>query len=668
MLSSHFIKTKTTTQRFFSIIPFFNHKKEEMTKYLLLLGLWFLAFGAQAQDKEHYQLIQNEKKWAKNIINLRGDTEARGFDVIHQDLNIEVDPAVKAIAGSVITTFKATKDNLTELVIDLVDQLIVDSIIYQGNNTTFSHLNAKISIPFPNALSLGTLDEVQIFYHGVPPSGGGFGSFINNTHNGSVPVLWTLSEPYGAYEWWPCKQDLIDKIDSLDFTITVPVGNKVGSNGLLVEESTQNGKSTYHWKHGYPIPTYLVAFATTNYIEYTDTIVSDSGDIMMLNYVYPEDESTAREGTGNLVEVMEVFNDLFGVYPYWNEKYGHAQFGWGGGMEHTTMSFVVSYNHGLLSHELGHQWFGDDVTCGSWEDIWLNEGFATYTEGLTYEHGLGTQTFDNWLVNKINTVVSQPGGSVKVVDTTSTSSIFSWRLSYSKGAMLLHMLRWTIGDDNFYQGIRNYRLDPAIHFGFGRTAQLKSHLEATSGMDLTAFFNSWYSGEGYPLYDVKWSQSSDNIVHISIDQEQSVAANFFKMKIPLQAIGAGIDEEIIVQNDFSGQTYDIQLSGPITELQFDPKHWIVAKSGVTLVKTTDPAISEKLTLAPNPVQDILGLSVENLAIEKIAIFDLSGKLILQSSTSFTGKQDIEVNTLKAGKYVLVAHTKSGKGTVSFVKL
>ncbi len=641
-----------------------------MTKYLLLLGLWFVAFGAQAQDKEHLQLIQNEQRWTQNIINSRGNTEARGFDVTHQDLNIEVNPAIKAIAGSVTTSFKATKDNLSELVIDLVDQLTVDNVFYHGNSVNFSHTDDKITIPFPNPLPLGTLDAVQIVYHGIPPSGGGFGSFITSTHHSvdSIPVMWTLSEPYGAYEWWPCKQDLIDKIDSLDFTVTVPIGNKVGSNGLLVDESTQNGKSTYHWKHRYPIPTYLVAFATTNYVEYTDTIVSDSGNITMLNYVYPEDEMTAKEGTGNLVQVMEVFNDLFGVYPFWKEKYGHAQFGWGGGMEHTTMTFAVSFDHGLLSHELGHQWFGDDITCGSWEDIWLNEGFATYCEGLTYEHGLGGQNFESWLDNKINTVVSQPGGSVKVVDTTIVGNIFSWRLSYSKGAMLLHMLRWTIGDDNFFHGIRNYLTDPALQYGFGRTYQLKAHLEATSGMDLTEFFDSWFTGEGYPLYDVQWSQTPDNIVHIAINQEQSVAANYFKMKIPLQAIGTGINQEIIVQNDFNGQTYDIQLSGPIDELQFDPKHWIVAKSGVTLVNTVDPSISEQLSLAPNPVHDILSLSTNDLSIESLEIFDLSGKLLLRSGNAFTGKQNIDVNHLKAGKYLLVAHTKSGKGTISFIKL
>lgn len=637
-----------------------------MNKFLLLFGFLSIAFLAQAQDKEHYQLLQNEQHWAQNVMGFRGDTESRGFDVIHQELNIEVDPAIDSISGFVKTSFKVTIDFINEIELDLVDQLVVDSVIYQGSNASFSHENEKLTIAV-GSLSIGDLRQVQIFYHGVPPSGAGFGSFIKNTHNGSVPVMWTLSEPYGAYEWWPCKQDLTDKIDSLDFTITVPEGNKVGSNGLLVDQSIQNGKATYHWKHRYPIPSYLVAFATTNYVEYSDTITSDSGDIQMLNYVYPEDLNSAKEGTGNLVEVMEVFNDLFGVYPFWKEKYGHAQFGWGGGMEHTTMTFCVNYNHGLLAHELAHQWFGDDVTCGSWEDIWLNEGFATYLEGLTYEHNLGNNTFDNWLATKIKKVTEQPGGSVLVDDTTSVNRIFNWRLSYSKGAMVLHMLRWTVGDDAFFQGIRNYLTDPALQYGFGRTAQLKAHLEATSGMDLTEFFESWYYGEGYPFYELAWSQGDDNILHVTINQAQSVATNYFKMKVPFQVIGIGIDTTIVVQNDMNGQTYDIPLTGSIDTVLFDPQRWIVGKYGIP-VNTTNLSISERLKLAPNPVQDILSLTAKGLDVESIEIFDLAGKLILQSSRFSANQQEIDVSGLKAGSYTLVVKTKTGRGTIPFVKL
>ncbi len=641
-------------------------------KYLLwIIGL-FLTFFAQAQETGQCKHALNQQQWAKNQVQFRGETKDRGYDVTHAILDIAINPAQKYIAGNVILKFKITKASVSELEVDLVNQLTVDSIIYQGQKTSFTHVMEKIKVPFLSVLPKGTLSEVQIFYHGVPPSGGGFGSFIQSVHGvDETPVLWTLSEPYGAYEWWPCKQTLTDKIDSLDMIVTVPASNKVASNGLLIEESSADGKTKFHWKHRYPIPAYLVAFATTEYEVYADTINTVNGKIPQVNYVYPESVNAAKIGTKNLVDVMHVFNDLFGMYPFWKEKYGHAQFGWGGGMEHTTMTFTVNFNHGLLSHELAHQWFGNQVTCGSWEDIWLNEGFATYLEGLTYENGLGTNTFDDWLINKINTVTSLPGGSVKVQDTTKVGNIFSWRLSYSKGSMVLHMLRWTIGDDAFFQGVNNYLNDPALQYGFALTENLKAHLEATSGKDLTEFFDSWYSGEGHPKYFIDWSQDENNLLKVKIKQAQSMlSADYFKMAVPLQAIGDGIDKEIVLQNDFDSQEYEIQLAGPISELKFDPKHWLVAESTMenVIVGQKKIDLSTYLKLAPNPVQDVLGLSVGELKIESIQIFDLTGKLLLQSNKPFEHQQNIDVSSLKSGGYVLVAQSDLGQASIPFAKL
>lgn len=658
------------------LIISFVTKKRKMNKYLLLLGFLSLAFFAQAQDKEHFQLIQNEQQWAENVVQLRGDTKARGFDVTHQDLHLNIDPAVRAISGSVTTSFLVTQPSLTELLLDLEDSMHVDNVVYHGTANAFTHEQGKLTIPFSTPLPEGTLDKVTITYHGIPRKDpNGFGSFEQGAHSqtDTTPILWTLSEPYGADDWWPCKQDLTDKIDSVDITVTVPEGNKVGSNGLLVSEETVAGKTTFHWKHRYPIPSYLVAFATTNYVAYTDTVTSDSGDIVMLNYAYPESLQAAKAGTADLIPVMQLYNDLYGVYPFWKEKYGHAQFGWGGGMEHTTMTFCVYYDIGLLAHELAHQWFGDDATCGSWEDIWLNEGFATYNEGLIYEHGLGGQNFHNWLDYKINTVTSKPWGSVKVDDTTNVHRIFDWRLSYSKGAMVLHMLRWKIGDEAFFQGIRDYLNDDAVKYNFGRTAQLKAHLEETSGQDLTDFFDSWYSGEGYPIYTITWSQdTTNNVLRIQIKQTQSTTANYFKMPVPLRTVGASQNQDIVLQNDYDGQVFEVDLAEPITSLEFDPDLWLVAKDTIIHGAVPDAnnslSISAQLHLNPNPVQDVLHLSANDMAIESVEVYDLSGKLVLRSATPFSNTQDFDVTDLKSGSYILLARTKNTKGSIPFVKL
>ena len=221
------------------------------------------------------------------------------------------------------------------------------------------------------------------------------------------------------------------------------------------------------------------------------------------------------------------------MYPYSKEKYGHAEFGWGGGMEHTTMTFMGGWNRGLIAHELAHQWFGNKVTCGSWEDIWLNEGFATYLAALVIENFDGETSFKAWRSSSINYITSQSSGSTFVTDTTSVNRIFDGRLSYNKGAMILHMLRYKLGDDPFFQGIKNYLADPKIAYGYARTIDLQRHLEAVSSIDLTEFLNDWFLGEGYPTYQVTWYQNPTNKeVQFTVNQNQSHSSvSFFEMPL-----------------------------------------------------------------------------------------------------------------------------------------
>lgn len=388
------------------------------------------------------------------------------YDIHYHRCVWHVDPAQRYIRGEITTYFAPISAGFDTIRFNLSDSLTVDSVKYHTSSVPFIHADEMLTIPLPAPINIFDPDSVSVYYHGVPPTTG-FGSFATEMHEG-VPVMWTLSEPYGASDWWPCKNSLTDKADSIDVIITSPAAYRGASNGILVSEVISGNDKTCHWKHRYPIATYLVCMAVTNYASYSDWVPFESTLVEVLNYVYPEDSASAASQTPRVIPVMQLFDTLFGLYPFANEKYGHCQFNWGGGMEHQTFSFMGSFGHELVAHELAHMWFGDMVTCGSWEDIWLNEGFATYLSGLTYEHMFNGEWWMPFKRNRIDKVTSQPDGSVWCDDTTSVSRIFNSRLSYAKGAMILHQLRWVIGDLAFFTAVNNYLYDPNLTYEIGR--------------------------------------------------------------------------------------------------------------------------------------------------------------------------------------------------------
>jgi hypothetical protein len=565
-------------------------------RLLLLLStasslVYVPAASGQPYDEEAFEkFILAESKAKGPVSGSEKSLNTANYDLTYHRLEWTVNPAVLYISGKVTSYFKPLTAGFNTIYFDLRNNMTVTSVKYHGIDCTFSLTSGhELVINLPATLPVNTLDSVTVEYNGTPmPSG--FTSFASvkvcssTTNN----ALWTLSEPYGARDWWPCKQDLNDKIDNVDIYVTVPSPNKVASNGLLVSTTTSGSDIIYHWKHQYPIPAYLIAIAVADYSVYSDYVpLTGGGNLEILNYIYPCNLAHAQANTPNLIPVMQFFISKFGDYPFTNEKYGHANVTFGGGMEHTTMSFMGpgtgGFSHLLMSHELAHQWFGDQITCQSWRDIWLNEGFATYLEGITYQNGLGPSTWTSWKQGKINNVTSQPGGSVWVDDTTSVGRIFDGRLSYNKGALLLHMLRWKMGDTNFFQAINNYLSDPSLAYGYATTADLKAHLEAVSGMNLTEFFNDWFTGQGYPTYTVSWSQNAGQLLTVQLHQTTSHSSvSFFEMPVPVKFSGVGKEVTLTFDHTFSGQVFTQQLDFNVTSVSFDPDLWLCAKSSVVL--------------------------------------------------------------------------------------
>lgn len=630
-----------------------------MRNLLAVLPALALGFQLAAQTPEFNpadldQIAEAEAKANLGKITTPVLAPSGDFDVRYQRMEWQIDPAVNYIRGAITTRFETKVAGFNAVYFDLMDALTVDSVRYHGVAVAFAHNSNVVTITLPNSLPAGTTDSLTVYYQGAPPNTG-FGSFIQTNHAGT-PIIWTLSEPYGARDWWPCKQDLTDKIDSIDILVTCSSDYRAASNGLLVSEADAGpGQKTYHWRHRYPIACYLVAIAVTNYAQYYDFAEIQTGTLPILNYVFPENLGTAQNQTHWVVPVLEFYDSLFIPYPFHQEKYGHAQFGWGGGMEHQTMSFMVNFDYELMAHELAHQWFGDHVTCGSWEDIWLNEGFATYLSGLCYERFSTNQIWPAFKFNRIANVCSQPGGSVWVNDTTSVGRIFSGRLSYSKGAMVLHMLRWTVGDSAFFAGIRNYLNAPGISGNFARTTDLRSYLEATSGQNLDWYFNDWFLGEGFPTYHVEWSQAG-NTVWVNIQQTQSSpAVDFFEVPVPLRFKSGNQTFDVRLTPTASGQNFQVTVPFAADELQFDPDLWLIsANNTVTKVAVgTDEPESFPVMVSPNPTSGKVSVSgADGHSPDAIRVFDGQGKLVLAVENSNGAVTEIDLGGLPAGTYEL----------------
>lgn len=609
-----------------------------MMKAYLFVLLFLITTPFMAQDylKSFTKIQEAEAKMALKKMNQQFSLNTGNYDIKYHRLDITVNPAVAFISG-VVTTYFEAKEALTQITFELTDNMTVSAVTQRGNALSFVHnVNDEVVVTLPQIQNLGVLDSLTISYSGNPESSG-FGSFEQTTHSGT-PVIWTLSEPYGAKGWWPCKQDLIDKIDSVDVYLTTPIltpNNEdyvAVSNGLEISQTMSGNFKTTRFKHNYPIPAYLIAIAATNYSVYSHEVANNGNPFDIVNYVYPENLAYAQASTPITVDIMNVFSTLFEAYPYADEKYGHAQFGWGGGMEHTTVSFMGSFGENLIAHELAHQWFGNKITCGSWKDIWLNEGFATYLSGLAIENINGNDDFTVFKQDRIGSITSQPGGAVYLsdADTTSVGRIFSSRLSYNKGSMVLHMLRKKLGDVPFFQAMKDYLSHPDLAYNYAKTDDFINIVETTSGEDLTEFFSDWLYNQGYPTYTLRWNQPSSTSVFFNVSQVQSHASvDFFEVPIPVRLIGInGETQDVILDNTTNNQNFLKTTTFTVADVLFDPEKDIISKNNSVTLSTEAVNLEANFTLYPNPTTDIIYIQKpENLQINQVKIYNALGQLL-----------------------------------------
>jgi aminopeptidase N len=637
-----------------------------MKKYILFILLTLTAIGYSQKNENSIQDIATvEQKTASKKMNFKANPNTQNYDITYHKLEFKVDPASYYISGKVTTTFKALSD-LTTVTFDLTNKLTVSSVTQNGTALTFTQNSSnELVITLASVVNLNTSATVVISYSGAPANGEQ--AFTTSTHNGSA-VLYTLSEPYGARDWWPCKQDLNDKADAIDVYITAPSQYVSVANGVEPEAPMINGiNKTTHFRHAYPIPSYLVAIAVTNYSVYTQTGGTVPNQYPIINYIYPETLASVQTQLDQTPLILNLYESLFEIYPFHTEKYGHAQFGWGGGMEHTTVSFMNNFNRSLIAHEMAHQWFGDKITCGSWKDIWLNESFATYVAALVIENFDGQAAFVTEKNKMINNITSQTNGAVYLTDAelTDVNRIFSSRLTYNKGAMVLNMLRFKMGDALFFQGVKNYLKDVNLAYKYAKTPDLQSHLEAVYGSSLTEFFNDWIYKQGYPIYSITAQNLGGGQAKFTINQTQSdPSVSFFEMPVPIRVFGTGGEQlDLVLNNTVNGEIFNENVPFTISSIAFDPNKNIISKNNTaTLGKEDFDLNASQLYL--NSSHNILTLALPNgKTIEKTVFYNVSGQKIMTTNSATSW----DVSSWSSGVYFIKVYTDSGSKKLKFVK-
>ena len=634
-----------------------------------VLFLCFMAVSAQDSTSEICKIAASEMKSAKKKMNLEVNSNTQNYDITYHKLEFNVDPAIYFISGKITTTYTALA-NMNTLTFDLSNTLIVSSVKINNVSLAYTQNTNELIITLPTTQLTGSQATVEVVYSGAPPQNGFF-AFTSSTHGPSnTPVIYTLSEPFGARDWWPCKQDLNDKINNIDVYITAPSQYVSVSNGLEPEAPVINGNlKTTHFRHNYPIPAYLICMAVTNYTIINQTAGSAPNTYPIINYIYPEsDNSSLRTQILQTPLLLNYYSTLLENYPFANEKYGHAQFGWGGGMEHTTVSFMVNFGRQLIAHEMAHQWFGDKITCGTWKDIWLNEGFATYFAALAVENFDGPAAFVSEKANMIGLITSSANGSVYLSDAEAliVDRIFDYRLTYNKGAMVLHMLRFKLGDAVFFQGLRNYLADGNLAFKYAITANLKSHLEAVYGSSLTEFFNDWVYNQGYPIYNITVQNTAVGQAKITVSQTTShPSVPFFEMPVPVRLLGAnGQSQDVVVNNTVNGEQFNLSVPFTVIGTQFDPTKNIISRMSMATLDNDNFNIDTAIQIFPNPSATTISVSIpENIEIENAVIYSVLGQKIMETKS----QKSWDISSFSSGIHFITIQTNKGTKQFKFVK-
>ena len=488
-------------------------------------------------------------------------------DVLHYYLKFDLNTEEKILNGvSVITAVQTNLLN-SKLEFNLYDNLNVISVKVNGKIADYSRSNNRIFIN-PGIELIDTF-QVEIIYNGTPKRSG-FDGFVFGNVNGQS-LVYNISEPIYASTWFPCDDDPADKA-LLDVEITNDSQFVSVSNGNLTSVKINGTRKTYQYQTVYPISTYLIAVYSAQYKNFYDVYKGiDGKDSMKIEYyVMPEHLEQAKIDFADHLDMMKTLSNLFGEYPFIKEKYGVAEFLWNyGAMENQTITGIgyafVSGNdfyQDTYVHELAHHWWGNSVGPKTWNDIWLNEGFAAYSEALYAEARHGKDALRSKMSSKF---------TMNFRGTLYAPKDLFGETVYDKGAWVLHMLRYEIGDSNFFKSLHSYY--NLYKYSNASVNDFKSVCENVSGIDLNKFFDQWvYTGTDiiFCSYTFDFLDEKKKGCVIDIYQEPQLYEEFhFPLEIKIDFIdGSSSIKKVYV--DQLKEEFEFKFDHEIETIHFDP--------------------------------------------------------------------------------------------------
>ena len=593
------------------------------------------------------------------------------YDVSFYHIDLEVTNQSTFIRGFTTVNAHRIAADIDTFVLELSQKISVDSIFLLGKKQMFfSHEKNLLKIVLENSDKTLAEYSMQIFYQGTAGSEGFYSGISSQEAVAwNQQITYTLSEPFQASDWFPVKQNLRDKADSAWIFLTIDSTLKAGSNGLLTDIKTLgNGRKRFEWKTNYPIAYYLLSFSVGNYFDYSFyATVTDTDSVLIQNYLYnsPGYLELVKGLVDQTAPLLKLFSEKFGMYPFAKEKYGHCMAPLGGGMEHQTMTTISGFDFGIVAHELAHQWFGDYLTCGTWQDIWINEGFASYAEYIALENLKTQEDAVKWLVQAHNSAINFPSGTVFLTpeESRNVQRIFNYNLTYKKGGAIIHMIRYEINNDSlFYAIIRNYVSGFLNSNATGE--DFKQIVEDHTGEDYDWFFNQWYYGKGYPVFLTNWKQFGDTLALESSQHSSAGDNGFFRTHMDYRVrYQSGKVEDIRVFYEKPEHNFRLYAPEEILSVQMDPDNNVLKNS--FLNKIID--LSKIFTVSPNPFKNKLNIEFRNsVKMHDVRLTGINGKTIMNQSAS-SQHMTLDLSFLKPGIYLLTITENGNMYTEKIIK-